>query len=90
MWSWGTSRHNDLRFARTRVLYMGPLAVIFTAIWLYGLGLLVEGLTRGNGNHILVGLFVGVMMWWLVRISWRHYRAAVADQRRVKERGSLR
>lgn len=90
MTAWRTSRYNDRRFARTRVLYMGPLAVILTAFWLYGLALLIEGLARGNGGHIVVGLFISATVWWLVRVSWRNYRAALADQREVKERGSLR
>jgi hypothetical protein len=85
-----TSRYNDRRFARTRAQYMGPIAVIFTAFWLYGLALLIEGLARSNGGHIVMGLLISATVWWLVRVSWRNYRSAVADQRKVKERGSLR
>jgi hypothetical protein len=89
MSAWGPSRWNDLRYAKTRMLYMAPLAFIFTAFWLYGLFMLATGLMRGNGDRIIMGGFIGIGAWWSVRNSWRRYRAALRDHRLVKERGSL-
>ena len=68
----------------------GPAAVLFTAIWLTGVGYFVEGLVRERWEHVILGGFVGLTGWWLVRVTWRNYRRSRNDYREAVQKGTLR
>jgi hypothetical protein len=87
---WRTSRHHDLRYAKSYALALGPAAILFTAIWLAGVGYFVDGLVRENWEQVILGGFVGLTGWWLVRVTWRSYRRSRNDYREAVEKGTLR
>ena len=55
-----------------------------------GVAELVLGIVHGRADYIVIGIVIGLSMWWIVRTTWRNLRLALTDYREVKGGGSLR
>jgi hypothetical protein len=64
--------------------------ILFVAVWLAGIAELVLGIVHGRADYIVMGIFIGLSMLWIVRTTWRNLRLALTDYREVKGGGSLR
>ena len=75
------SRRNRFAYSKTFVLYTAPLAVAFSLIWLGFVGLLIQGISKPDGGHVVVGLFGTLAVLPLVLVSIRNYRESLRDYR---------
>ena len=73
-----TAREHDIRYSRTYVMYLVPLAVILTIGWCIGLWTLIAGLTTGDFEKTVGGGFVTVAGSVVLWISWRNALQASA------------
>lgn len=83
--TFGPSRENEIRYSRTYVMFLVPLAVLLTILWGAALWVLIAGLLSGEANRIIGGGFFVTGGAVVLGISWWNAARALRD-RRIQQR----
>jgi phosphate/sulfate permease len=72
-------------YSRTYVMYLVPLAILFSLVWLAAAIYLAFGIARSDGEAIIGGVIGTVLFLPLLAIGWKNALSALRD-RRIQKR----